>query len=155
MKEKGQSLIEVLIALASAVIVVTAISITVITSLSNVEFTKNQNLASSFAREGIEITRKIAKDNWTNFLANYKSVNYCLDQGQTSLRVMGVPGCGQNVGIFVRQIVINQSSLSCENSVRVSSIVSWSDQKCESADVFCHNVTIDSCLADINTIKAP
>ncbi len=153
--QKGQSLIEVLVALAASVAVVTAIAITVITSLSNVEFTKNQNLASQYSREGMEVVRKIAKDNWINFVASYKSLNYCLDQDASSLRVMGSEGCGQNIGIFVRQIVVNQSSAFCQNSVQVKSIVYWSDSKCQTGDVFCHNVTLDSCLADINTIRAP
>lgn len=153
--EKGQSLIEVLIALAASVAVVTAIAITVITSLANVEFTKNQNLASQYSREGMEVVRKIAKDNWGNFISTYTSVNYCLDDNSNTLRVMGAGGCGQNVDIFVRQIVINQTSPSCENSVRISSNVSWSDSKCTSANPFCHTITIDSCLADINTIQAP
>lgn len=153
--QSGQSLIEVLIALAASVAVVTAIAITVITSLSNVEFTKNQNLAAQYAREGMEIVRKISKNNWTAFVDTYTAANYCLDQGSTILGVMGAGGCSQNVGIFVRQIVINQNSPSCQNSVRISSIVSWSDSKCQTGDVFCHKVTIDSCLAEINTIQAP
>lgn len=152
--EKGQSLIEVLIALAASVAVVTAIAITVITSLANVEFTKNQNLASQYSREGMEITKKIAKDNWGSFINTYTSKNYCLND-TNSLEVMGAGGCGQNVGIFIRQIVIEQDSVLCENSIKVSSNVSWSDSKCTSEDPFCHTVTIESCFADINTIQAP
>lgn len=153
--QNGQSLIEVLIALAASVAVVTAIAITVITSLSNVEFTKNQNLAAQYSREGMEIVRKIAKDNWANFISTYTGVNYCLDQGSSTLRVMGAGGCTQNVGIFVRQITIDQNSASCQNSVRVTSTVSWSDSKCQVGNVFCHKVVMESCLAEINTIQAP
>lgn len=153
-KEKGQSLIEVLIALAASVAVVTAIAVTVITSLSNVEFTKNQNLASQYAREGMEILRRLAKDNWSNFQATYTSPSYCLDSNETLTVMSG--SCGQNVGIFVRRINITLSDNTyCGGNTHLASIVSWSDSKCISGNAFCHNVTIDSCLSNINTILPP
>lgn len=152
--QEGQSLIEVLIALAAAVAVVAAIAVTVVTSLSNVDFTKNQNLATQYAGEGMEVVRQLAKNNWTDFIDTYKSVNYCLAQGG-SLTVMGI-ACNQNVGIFKRQIVIKQDDIDkCSGNVKVESKVYWSDSRCLEGDVFCHNVSLESCLADINTIKAP
>jgi len=160
-KEKGQTLIEVLIALAAAVAIISAIAITVVTSLSNVEFTKNQNLATQYAREGMEVVRQMARNSWPTF-TTFTSVNYCLPQGATSLCVMGSLNCGtslscgQNVaGIFVRQITIDQTSVSCGNNGKVTSTVSWSDSKCSTGNVFCHQVKLESCVADINTIKTP
>lgn len=163
--QRGQSLIEVLIALAAAVAVVAAIAVTVVTSLSNVDFTKNQNLATQYSREGLEVVRQIAKNNWTNF-TTYRSSNYCLADINVNpaLTVMEPSGCNQNVGlqngnyIFKRQIVISQddsSKCSGNGNVKVESIVSWSDSRCQTGTVFCHNVSLESCLADINTIKAP
>lgn len=151
--QKGQSLIEVLIALAAAVALAAAIATTVITSLSNVEFTKNQNLATQYAREGLEILRETAKNSWTTF-SSYNSVNYCLDQNKT-LSVMVGNTCTQNVGIFVRQIIINQGSSACSGSTKVTSIVSWFDSKCVVGNAFCHTVTLESCFADINTTQSP
>lgn len=152
--QKGQSLVEVLIALAAAVAIIAAIATTVVTSLSNVEFTKNQNLATQYSREGMAIVRQVAKDGWIAF-SNYNNVNYCLAQNSTSLSAMGANGCGQNVGIFVRQIVINHNSVSCSNYTKVTSTVSWSDSKCLVGDQFCHKVSLESCLADINTVITP
>lgn len=159
--QKGQSLIEVLIALAASVAVVTAIAITVITSLSNVEFTKNQNLASQYSREGMEVIRRMAKDNWTSFTATYTASSYCLDQNE-NLSVMLGSNCIQNVGCvnnictFVRRININQNdTVYCSGNTRITSIVSWSDSKCTAGDPFCHNATLDSCLSNINTITPP
>ena len=157
--ENGQALIEALVALAAAVAVISAIAITVITSLQNVEFTKNQNLATQYAGEGLEIVRRIGRSNWQNLQA-YNAANYCLAKGSTILTSMGVNGCGQNisinqVGIYVRQINIELNSPSCQTNVKVRSTVSWSDSKCGSSDVFCHQVRLDSCLANINTIQAP
>lgn len=157
--EKGQTLVEVLVAMATAVAVLSAIAITVISSLSNVEFTKNQNLATQYSREGLEVVRRLARSNWTTF-EGFNAQDYCLAKGQTTLAPMGPNGCGQNVDTFVRKIEIEQNSLSCqessedeeESNARITSIVSWSDSKCGSANVFCHEVTLDSCIANINPV---
>ena len=150
--QKGQTLVEVLIAMATAVAVLSAIAITVVSSLSNVEFTKNQNQATQFSREGLEVVRRLAKSNWTTF-ETYNAADYCLAKGATTLTTMGPNGCGQNVDTFVRKIEIEQNSPSCQLNARIASIVSWSDSKCGSANVFCHEVTLDSCIADINSVS--
>jgi len=153
--KRGQSLIEVLIALAASVAVVSAIVVTVITSLSNAEFTKNQNLATQYSREGIEIVRQTAKNSWSTFI-NYKSVNYCLDKSNILISRSGL-NCGKNISnFFDRQIIINQNSpTDCANSIKISSLVLWSDSKCQTGNVLCHQIEIDSCLSDINSVKAP
>lgn len=172
--EKGQTLVEVLVAMATAVAVLSAIAITVISSLSNVEFTKNQNLATQYSREGLEVVRRLARSNWNTF-EGFNAQDYCLAKGQTTLTPMGPNGCGQNVDTFMRKIEIEQTSLSCqegsggeedegedeededgggeeESNARITSIVSWSDSKCGAANVFCHEVTLDSCIANLNPV---
>lgn len=152
--ESGQSLIEVLIALAASVAIVAAIAVTVITSLSNVEFTKNQNLATQYSGEGLELVRQKAKDNWSYFSSHYTSVYYCLDSND-NLSVM-VGSCSQNVGIFKRQIQIFQNDTTkCNGNTKIISTVLWSDSKCLSTDAFCHEIELDTCLADINPIQGP
>lgn len=154
-KEKGQTLIEVVIALATSVGVISAIVVAVMSSLNNTEFTKNQNLASAFSQQGMEIVRSTAKINWASFLT-YNKVYYCLSKNSTILTAMGSNGCGQNVDIFSRGIEIWKDSSDCQNEVKVISTVSWSDSKCTSAnDLFCHKVKINSCLANINGTQNP
>lgn len=161
--QKGQTLIEVLIALAAAVAVVAAIAVTVVTSLSNVDYTKNQNLATQYSREGLEIIRQIAKNNWTDFSTNpnYRTGSYCLSEG-SSLPQPEVVTCAQNVGlqngnyILKREIIINQNDATyCSGNVSVISTVSWSDSRCQTGNSFCHKVSLESCLANINTVKSP
>lgn len=152
--QKGQTLIEVLVAMATGVAVMSAIAVTVITSLSNVEFTKNQNLATQYSREGLEVVRRLAKSNWATF-SSYTSTFYCLAKGSTTLTIRTGIKCGQNVDIFVREINIEQSSPTCGGNAKILSMVSWSDSKCGRDDVFCHQVRLDSCIANINTILAP
>lgn len=157
-QEKGQSLIEVLIALAASVAVVSAIAVTVITSLNNADFTKNQNLATGYSREGMDIVKQLAKSNWSSFLANYNSTNYCLAQGSTTLTLMTGVNCQKNIAnLFDRRIIIEQNSISCQDNgnVKVTSWTLWSDSKCQTGDIFCHEVKLESCFANINTVNAP
>lgn len=155
-RESGQSLIEVLIALAASVAVVSAIVVTVITSLNNAQFTKNQNLATEYSREGLEIVRQIAKNNWNNFLT-YTNRDWCLNKGSSTLTIMTGLNCGMNIdSMFDRKITIIQSgSTYCTNSAEVVSSVVWSDSKCLSGTVLCHEIKLRSCLADINSVKTP
>lgn len=168
--QKGQTLIEVLIALSASIAVVTAITITIITSLSNAEFAKNQNLATQYAGEGLEIVRQIAKNDWANF-QSYTSTYYCLPKSSATICAMGSINCGtpiicgQNIdNILSRQIVIVQSQSSaycstnacyCSNSTEIISKVSWGDSKCQVGNPLCHQVALRSCLADINSVKSP
>lgn len=168
--ELGQTLIEVLVALSASVAVVTAITITIITSLSNAEYAKNQNLATQYAGEGLEIVRQIAKNDWTNF-QTYTNTYYCLPKGSLAICPMGSINCGtpitcgQNIdNLLSRQIVIVQSQSSsycssnpcyCTNSAEVISSVSWGDSRCQIGNPLCHNVTLRSCLANINSVQGP
>lgn len=159
-RESGQSLIEVLIALAASVAVVSAIVVTVITSLSNAEFTKDQNLATEYSRQGMEVVRQIAKNSWSNFLT-YSSKDYCLDKNSTAPTIMTGLNCDVNIdGIYSRKITIilpgsTPPSSYCTSSAEIISTVSWSDSKCQTGNILCHEVKLRSCLADINSVKAP
>lgn len=159
-QQLGQSLIEVLIALAASVAVVSAIAVTVITSLNNAEFTKNQNLATQYSSQGLEIIRQLAKNDWTAFANTYTSKNYCLDINNNLTQMSGA-NCGININdpnghpVFDREIVIDQNSSLCISSVFISSLVLWSDSKCQTGSTLCHKVVLNSCISDINSVKAP
>ena len=166
-EQNGQTLIEALVALGAAVLVLSAITVAVISALNNTQYTKNQNLATQYAQQGIEIMRQISDSNWTSFSA-YNAGRYCLAKGDTSPCPLGSSigscsiiqstSCGQNYGIFVREVDIAQgSNVSCAaGSIGVSVTVSWSDSKCNASSPYCHNVMLKSCLSDHNSnIVAP
>lgn len=70
-KEKGQSLIEVVGALAIALIVILALVRVTVTSMRNANFAKNQALATQYAQEGMEKIRAYRDQNdWSTFVAN-------------------------------------------------------------------------------------
>lgn len=157
--QKGQVLIETLIALGVAVIVIAAITTIVIASLNNVVTAKNQDMASGYAKQGIETVRNIAKNSWNNFLVMDK-INYCLDKDASSPTPKGINGCGQNVDNFVREITINHLSTGCEYddpdnpiNTHVLVSVSWTDGKCTDRDnLFCHSVKLESCFSNVNNL---
>ena len=151
----GQSLIEALIALSAAVAVISAISIAVIVSLNNVDFSKNQNLAAQYAQQGMEILNQQSTSDWPLF-SSYAGT-YCLPQGVTIPQDAGT-GCNRaNINnFFVRQLTISQGSANCSGAAQVNVSVSWGDGKCTSVlNPFCHNVTLNSCLANIDAKQAP
>jgi len=154
-KEKGQTLVEALIALGVAITIISAIVVSVISSLSNAQFTKNQNLANHYAAEGMEIVRSIRNSSWPSFIA-LSSTYYCLSQDSKTLLLKGASGCGQNVGIFVREVNIEHNSPSCVGTSRITVYVSWSDGKCtDASNAFCHNVDLISCMGNNNAVPSP
>lgn len=156
----GQSLIEVLISLTIATAVLSAITVAVVYSLRNTQFSKNQNLATQYASEGVEVVRQI-RDNEST-LSNYNG-GYCLPQDSTKLDGALVPPCGQNVGpkdigstnyIYSREVTIEPASTppdpptECGDNYKVTVKVSWWDNACGDTSNFCHKTQLISCLSD-------
>src|SRR3989344_9330524 len=75
--ESGQTLLEALIALATAVVIISAMAVLVLSSLSNAQFSKNQNQATQYAQQGMEFLKNLAQSDWASFAAK-TDVNYCL-----------------------------------------------------------------------------
>lgn len=155
-------LVEVLVALGTAVVVLSATVVAVLSALNNAQFSKNQNIATQYAQEGMEIMRKMRNSSWTVF-SSLSTDQYCLDQNSTALsgRNRTIQGCaggsstsGQNVGIYARQVDIEINSSSCAtptpppsvNLTKVTVLVSWSSNKCTRTNIYCHNVKLVSCL---------
>lgn len=175
MNQRGQGLVEALIALGAAVIIISAITIAVVTSVHNSHYSRYQNLATNYAQQGMELVKQQSQLDWSD-TATYAGT-LCLSQGATDLPPLTSTACNDiNMGnMFVRQIDVQKvsPSLSCDNfsspcciigtpvdcgasnanaklcSSRVTATVKWTDSKCTSAANFCHNVKLDSCLQNI------
>ena len=72
--EAGQTLIEVLAALSIVVVLLYGITIAVVFSLNNAQFTKNQNLANHYAEQGLGIVRHIWNSDLSFFNKSAKSI---------------------------------------------------------------------------------
>lgn len=156
--KNGQTLIEVLIGLAVAVIIISSMTGIVITTLSNVNASKTQNLASQYALEGMEIARRLRDNDYQTF----SSLNglYCLAKTCTILNNNNADPCGknatctQNVDTFIRQVnVVQNAGTVCRGGTKITVTVSWSDAKC-GASSYCHSTQLISCF-NSSTIAPP
>lgn len=159
--DSGQTLIEIILALGVAVAVITGITFAITSSLKNATFTKNQNLASLYAQEGLEIVRAIRDRSWAAFTSLPGGPNFCLPQGSSVLVNRGGPDCdGEgNVGIFIREIRLNNNSPDCTagfGNTRATVLVQWSDSICTNpGNPFCHQVELVSCFVNVNVVPTP
>lgn len=119
MREKGQTMIEVLLALAIGAIIIAGIGKAINTSLSSSQFGKNQSLANQYAQEAMEIVKTLKPT------AN----SYCLPKGQTTLGSGDTEnittGCSLNVDDLVREVNIQTGDVK-----KITVTVGWSDSKC-------------------------
>lgn len=172
MNQKGQSLVEALIALGVATIVVSAMAVAAITAVNNSDFSKYQNLATHYAQQGIEILKQQSQTYWTTFSAQAGQAPgnlYCLAQNDTALGSVQTSCPQQNIKdqngklFFVRDVTLTQLSYipnltpgpaypACNGIVQATVRVSWTDGKCSSATDYCHKVSLKSCFANINAI---
>jgi len=116
--KNGQSLVEVVVALAVAGLVILAIIAGVTVAIRNATFAKNQTLATKFAQEGMEWLRSQQDKDWAAFAVR-AGQTFCLNNLTWS-----TGSCPFALGgIFKRQAVLSGSEPRLE--VRVT--VSWQD----------------------------
>jgi prepilin-type N-terminal cleavage/methylation domain-containing protein len=149
---KGQTLIEVLIALSIAVVVITAITWLSISSLNNAQSSRNQDQATKYAQEGMELVRKIRNSSYTTF-AGYNGT-YCLPKGQTTFSAQGSCTTPNIDTTFIRSVQINANTGCGVGLSRVVVTVSWSDNKCTSG-AYCRKSELVSCFSTQNPVTAP
>lgn len=152
--QRGQTILEVTVALAVASLVIAAAVIAVISSLSNEQFGINQNQATQLAQEGLDTIRNTSQSDWVNF--SVLSGDYCLS-GNGTLTARTGPICPENVGKLVREINLQDPPNDCVPSPtppggpinkKVTAVVRWSDPKCTGSSQYqyCHQVTLTSCF---------
>lgn len=160
--QKGQTLLEVVIALTALLLILAAISIVVTTSVSNSTFIKNQNKAGKYAQEGMEYVRNLKVSNYADFIANYPTGTYCLsdDQPLSLVSVAQIGPCRANVeNSLIREVLIETDAAKCPSGRKVTVTVRWTGGKCPVSDVqserYCHKSQVVSCLVDNNLNPTP
>jgi len=168
---KGQSLIEAVVALGVMVITLSAISIAVTTGISNSTFVKNQDLANKYSQEGMEYIRN-AKANNINLTVDGGGVKlftaglngtYCMDADNSFSTPLG-SGCTVNISSMFKRQVEFQDNVVCDDDLtpqlakKVIVTVFWSSPKCDPDDpvkgAFCHSAETISCF-NSGTVVAP
>ena len=158
--QKGQSMVEAVVALGAAVIIISTITFAVITSASNTSFSTDQNKATQLAQEGLDAARKLRNSDANTFFSISEETTFCLPEGSAEFpELSNESECNDrpNVGSYIRKVrFIPNSAINCGGDVtEVRSIVEWSTGKCTSTERFCHNVELVSCFADINSLNTP
>lgn len=169
--EAGQTLLEILLAFGVSILVLGAVLFGITVSLSNTQYTKNQNLANSYAQEGMAVVRQKRDSDWTTFSQYATNSTYCLGQDPVELKELTLPN--QNClaqspvpavgGIFSREVKFEHNSSSCcsdeactnNRGSKVAVKVSWADNKCSVGTPLCHKVELITCFTDIDQKPTP
>jgi Tfp pilus assembly protein PilV len=123
---KGQSLVEVLVAIAVVVVVLIALVAAVLVAVRGVRFSKEKVRANALAQEGLEWARN-QRDSlgWADFGEQAASggQRYCLQ----NLNLDQLGGCGESQlidNIFTREAVL---TLVGSDEVKITVSVAWDD----------------------------
>lgn len=173
---KGQTLIEMMVAFSALVIILTAAVTAIVASVNNATFTKNQNIANKIGQEGIENVRNSIKSNFVDLDTRADGI-YCMP---TTLAAMIGGACNialpsnlidDSGSTFVRQISLLTTSGtagSCPTCARCSAVatdpatgnpveyfgreitvtVKWGSGKCPVANPYCHSADFVTCFMD-------
>lgn len=118
-------MLEVLIALGVGIAVLSSMVVVVFVSLSGAQFAKNQNLATQYGQQGMELVRKERDTKgWDTFFTSYPNGTYCLSADGVFTKLIGA-SCPKNVGIFIRSVEFSWDG----ERATVTTTVSWTDAK--------------------------
>ncbi len=159
--ESGQTLLEIVAAIGVMVMILTAVTVAALSALSSSMTSKYQNLATSYAQQGIESMRNLRTTDYASFSG--ASGYYCLPKGcdinVTSCWIStgSLSGCGVNVdNTFSRIVNAPSGSPDCGSTgaKEIQVYVNWSDGKC-SGGSFCRQVKVTSCFSNATAAPAP
>lgn len=125
-EEKGQSLVEVIVALAVALIVILALVRVTVTSIHNASFAKNQALATQYAQEGMEKIRAYRDQNdWSTFVANCDAtLNSFVPPPPFSLSPTTGCTCGSN-SCTIKEVITWTDSQGTHKSELATRLTKW------------------------------
>lgn len=122
MKKKGQTLVEVVVAVSVVILLVTGLIVGTTSSIRGSEFSTYKSLSLKYAQEGIELTRTMRDTSWAQLAA--KSGLWCLDSSQVWSQAQGT--CPVNINNFYTRSV-NFSYDVINSRMTVDVIVRWTD----------------------------
>ena len=124
---KGQSLFEVLIALAISALIIGALVSLVSNSIRNTTFSKNQTIASRYAQETIEWLRTQRDADISTFVTNVQTTVWCLPE----LAFAQTGECTGDEYIFetklLREVFFTTSDISGKTMINADVKITWED----------------------------
>lgn len=157
-KNRGQTLLESIIALAAIVIVLGAVATAVLISLNNSLFIKRQNQGNKLAQQGMEYIRdRINNGGSATFFNFIQSGTQCFNDftatpPPSALFMAGSCQTANIQGTFKREVVFTSGSCNTSggdfvNGLKVTVTVSWTGGKCTNQS-FCNKQIVSSCFID-------
>jgi Tfp pilus assembly protein PilV len=159
--QKGQTMIEAIVALMTILLIITAIAVVITNGLYNSQFIKNQNEANKYAQQGMELVRNIQQNDLEEFSQpNFQNTTLCIDENTQTLIDDSQICAGINTGKYYnRTITFSQGAEPCVgieptgtalavSETKVTVTVAWSSSKCDKTNTFCHKSVLQACLPD-------
>lgn len=180
-RQEGQALLEILLAFSILMVVLSAVMFGVTAALNNAQYAKNQNLANSYAKEGMAVIRKIRDSGWVGFPEHdddSESIKYCINESLGLDKIPFLENClrteseteseTEEERIFSREVIFEHESSSCCSDTspncstgtkgnKATVKVSWTDSRCPigTGKPLCHSVELITCFSDIDLKQAP
>lgn len=127
--ESGQSLFEIVLALAITTLIIISIVSLTSTSIRNTTFSKSKTLASRYAQEATEWLRGERDTDFSAFETRTLTPLYCLPSLTWSSATIGACTSGQEIANtpFRREVAFTSSVINGKTLIQVSIRVYWSD----------------------------
>ncbi|KKR44841.1 MAG: hypothetical protein UU51_C0007G0002 [Microgenomates group bacterium GW2011_GWC1_41_20] len=130
--QKGQSLFEVVVAIAVSALIITAIVSMASNSIQNSSYSRDKTLASNYVQQANEWLRQERDSNSATFITKAAIPTWCFRS--LSWILPSLPrACASDEYItgtkFIRQSGLSISLVNGKNVVRVNTTVSWTDSK--------------------------
>lgn len=122
--KKGQTLVEIVVAIGVLVLLVTGLLAGATVTLKAAQYSRTKSLALAFAGEALEKARSIRDTSWDGFLT-YGSVlgtTWCLDKAGSWSLATG--SCTANIdSVYTRSVVFTWQ----DPKMKIDVSVTWSD----------------------------
>jgi hypothetical protein len=132
--EKGQSLFELVVAIAISALVVVAMVSLATNAIQNSNYSKNKALASTYTQQAMEWLRGQRDADIDAFLTHAETPTWCLADISTDLKAWSLNSACANDSLiagtpFKRQVTFNISSQNGRDVVEADVLVTWADSQ--------------------------
>lgn len=129
--ESGQSLFEIVLALAITTLIIIAIVALTATSIRNTTFSKNKTLASRYSQEATEWLRGERDADFSAFETRTLTPLYCFPSLSWSSASIGTCTSGQEIAntLFRREVSFSSSVVNGKTLIQAGVKVYWTDSQ--------------------------
>jgi Tfp pilus assembly protein PilV len=127
--QRGQSLFEVVMALAVATIIVVGIVALSANSIRNANYSRDKTLATKYSEETVEWLRGERDTNFATFVTRIGS--WCLPSLSWASAKVGACSEGEEIAgtVFKREVILSSSLVSGKTVVEAAVRIYWQDSR--------------------------